>query len=38
MDNHGVGWGMSWVVLLIIGMLTLVMFKTGNWVQYGDDN
>ena len=36
--NHGLACAMSWVLFLIIGMLTLVMFKTGNWVQYGDDN
>ena len=33
----GLACAMSWVLFVIIAGLTLIMFKTGNWVQYNDD-
>lgn len=34
---QGLACAMSWILFLIIGALTLVMFKTNNWVKYNDD-
>ena len=34
---QGMACAMSWILFLIIGALTLVMFKTNNWVKYNDD-
>ena len=27
---------MAWILFVIIAALTLVMFKTGGWIQYGE--
>lgn len=27
---------MAWILFIIIAALTLVMFKTGGWIQYGE--
>lgn len=34
---QGMACAMSWILFVIIGALTLVMFKTNNWVKYNDD-
>ena len=34
---QGMACAMSWILFIIIGALTLVMFKTNNWVKYNDD-
>ena len=36
-DAQGLACAMSWILFLIIGALSLVMFKTNNWVKYNDD-
>ena len=36
-NEYGLACAMAWLLFVIIGLLTLVMFKTGNWVQYGED-
>lgn len=35
--NFGQAAALSWVLFLIIGLLTLVVFKTSRWVFYGGD-
>lgn len=35
--TQGLACAMSWILFLIIGLLTLLMFKLGGWVQYGED-
>lgn len=34
---QGLACAMSWLLFVVIALLSLVMFKTGGWVQYGDD-
>ena len=36
--NYGLACAMAWILFFIIGALTLVMFKTGGWIQYGEDS
>ena len=36
--TQGLACAMSWILFLIIGLLTLLMFKLGGWVQYGEDS
>lgn len=36
--SHGLACAMAWVLFVIIGLLTLLMFKLGGWVQYGEDS
>ena len=35
--EQGLACAMSWILFIIIGALSLVMFKTNNWVKYNDD-
>ena len=35
--NYGLACAMAWVLFAIIALLTLVMFKTSGWIQYGED-
>ena len=35
--NYGLACAMAWILFLIIGAITLVMFRTSKWIQYGDD-
>ena len=34
---QGLACAMSWLLFVVIGALTLIMFKTGGWVKYGDE-
>ncbi|HIY96082.1 MAG TPA: sugar ABC transporter permease [Candidatus Borkfalkia excrementigallinarum] len=34
--NYGLACAMAWILFIIIAALTLVMFKTGGWIQYGE--
>lgn len=34
--NYGLACAMAWILFVIIAALTLVMFKTGRWIQYGE--
>ena len=36
--NYGLACAMAWILFFIIGALTLVMFKTGGWIQDGEDS
>ena len=36
-NNEALACAMSWILFLIIGALTLVMFKTNKWVKYSDE-
>lgn len=36
--NFGVASAMSWILFAIIAILTVVVFKTKNWVYYGDES
>ena len=35
--NFGLASALSWVLFLVIGLLTLVIFRTSKWVYYGDE-
>ena len=35
--NFGLASALSWILFLIIALLTLVVFKTSKWVYYGED-
>jgi multiple sugar transport system permease protein len=35
--NYGLACAMAWFLFLIIGALTLIMFKFSGWIQYGED-
>lgn len=35
--NFGVSSAMSWILFAIIGILTVISFKTKKWVHYGED-
>lgn len=37
MGAQGYAAALSWVMLLVIGVITLIMFKTSKWVFYGED-
>lgn len=36
--NMGYASALAWILFLVIGVLTVIMFKTGGWVQFGEDN
>lgn len=36
--NYGLACAMAWILFLIIGALTLIMFKLSGWIQYGEDS
>ena len=36
--NFGLASALSWVLFLIIGIFTAIVFKTSGWVFYGDEN
>ena len=35
--NMGYACAQSWIVFILVMLLTLVLFKTGGWVYYGED-
>lgn len=35
--NFGLASALSWILFLIIGVLTLIVFRTSKWVYYGDE-
>ncbi|MDR0831865.1 MAG: sugar ABC transporter permease [Bacillales bacterium] len=37
-SNVGYGSALSWVLLIVVGLITLVLFKTSKWVFYGEDS
>ena len=36
--NMGYACALSWLLFLIIGILTVIVFSTSKWVYYGDGN
>jgi multiple sugar transport system permease protein len=36
-SNYGLACAMAWLLFVIIGALTLLMFKLSGWIQYGED-
>lgn len=38
LPDYGLACAMAWLLFIVIGILTLIMFKTQKWVQYGSDN
>jgi multiple sugar transport system permease protein len=36
-QNYGLACAMAWFLFVIIGGLTLIMFKFSGWIQYGED-
>lgn len=36
-NEYGLACAMAWLLFVVIGLLTLVMFRTGHWVQYGEE-
>ena len=37
-DSSGLACAMAWVLCLIVGVLTLIIFRTNRWVHYADED
>lgn len=36
-DSSGLACAMAWILCMIIGLLTILVFKSSKWVHYGDE-
>ena len=37
-NEYGLACAMGWLMFAVIAVLTLIMFKTNNWVNYGEES
>ena len=35
-SNFGLACALSWILFIVIGILTIIMFKSSKWVFYGE--